>query len=205
MKLLTEHLDITKRYAGHNRRILHRLIQSGLVALTMLASACISSAQTLQVAGDLILNLQSADLNSTSVWTNQTVNINSVGNMTTLNASPLNVVNVSYGAGSINALYVNGTVGNAVQSLNQAPSEILGNAPFSGEAWVNADNLNGQDVMSYGFEGGGAAPAEVRDMGYFNAGYGAFTGNFGNSDTGWNPRLLPGPGTIWPGLMMVRM
>lgn len=187
MKLLTEHLDIRNRYAGHNLRILHRLLQSSLIALTMLAFACISPAQTLQVAGDLILNLQSVDLNGTSVWTNQTANVNGVGNMTTLNAGPLNVVSVSYGAGSINALYVNGTVGNAVESSNQVPSEILGNAPFSGEAWINADNLNGQDVMSYGNEGGGANPAQVRDMGYFAANYGAFTGNFGNSDCGLGP------------------
>ncbi|MDB6016125.1 MAG: hypothetical protein JWR19_614 [Pedosphaera sp.] len=194
MKLLPEHLDMRIRRSGLSKLILPRLLQGSLVALTMLACASLSSAQTLQSAGDLILNLQSIDLNGTSVWTNRTLNVNSVGDMTTRNASPLNVVSQPYGVGSINALYVNGTVGNAVQSFNQAPSEILGNAPFSGEAWVYADSIAGQDVMSYGFEGGQQAPAEVRDMGFFNAGYGAFTGNWGNSDSGWNPPATAG---VW--------
>jgi Concanavalin A-like lectin/glucanases superfamily/Immunoglobulin I-set domain len=192
MKPLPENSGTGMLQSGLIKLSLCRLLKGGLTALTMLACADLSSGQTLQSAGDLILNLQSVDLNGTSVWTNQTLNVNGVGNLTTLNASPLNVVNMGYGSGSINALYVNGTVGNAVQSLNQTPSEILGNAPFSGEAWIYADNLNGQDVMSYGFEGGSAAPAEVRDMGYFNQGYGAFTGNFGNSDSGWNPPATAG-------------
>src|SRR6266568_9061551 len=102
MKPLIEHLDHRNRYSGANKLTLPRLLQTSLLALTMLACANLSSAQTLQSAGDIILNLQSADLNGTSVWTNQTVNANSVGDMTTRNASPLNVVVQSYGAGSLN-------------------------------------------------------------------------------------------------------
>jgi hypothetical protein len=144
-----------------------------------------------QIAGDVIVDLQSQDLSAGSgSWPNRSVSPNSVGDFIGLSttSSTLNVTNVIYDFQPIEVLAVDGVSGNAVQSTDDTPPEILGNSPFSAEAWIFATTAGtgSSFVLAYGLEGGAAAPAENREMGYFNQGYGAFTGNFGNSDTGWS-------------------
>lgn len=137
--------------------------------------------------GDLVANLQSADLTAgIKVWTNRTSNPNGVGNFSTVGGGNLKVANIAYGSGSVNAVYVNGMSGNAVQSGNAAPSEIIGNSPYSVEAWVYATSGTASSfVVGYGVDGGSSNPHEAREMAYLNTGYGGFTGNFG-PDVGWS-------------------
>jgi hypothetical protein len=151
------------------------------------ASATPGGNFAVQFEGDLLANLQSADLTiGSQVWTNRTTNPNGVGNFSPIGGGALNVANIAYGSGSINAIYVNGTSGNVVQSGNLAPSEIIGNSPYSVEAWVYATSGTANSfVMGYGVDGGGSNPHEAREMGYFNASYAGFTGNFG-PDLGWS-------------------
>ena len=65
-------------------------------------SVPVSATPTTNVAvrweGDLIANLQAADLNAGSrIWTNRTSNPNSVGNFSTIGGANLNVASLSYG------------------------------------------------------------------------------------------------------------
>jgi alpha-L-fucosidase 2 len=140
-----------------------------------------------QFEGDLIANLQSADLTvGSKVWTNRTTNPNGTGNFSAVGGGNLNVARISFGPGLINAIYVNSVSGNSVQSANLVPSEIIGNSPYSVEAWVYAlSGTANSFVAGYGVNGGSSNPHEAREMAYFNQGYGGFTGNFG-PDVGWS-------------------
>ncbi|HXI72654.1 MAG TPA: DUF5703 domain-containing protein [Verrucomicrobiae bacterium] len=137
--------------------------------------------------GNLIANLQSADLTTGSkVWTNRTSNANSVGNFSMLGGGNLNLANIAFGSGLIKAVYVNGVSGNSVKSGNLVPNEVIGNAPYSVEAWVYATSGTASSfVVGYGVDGGSSNPHEAREMAYLNTGYGGFTGNFG-PDVGWS-------------------
>jgi fibronectin type 3 domain-containing protein len=139
-----------------------------------------------QVEGDIIVNLQSSDLVSGSaIWTNRTASSNSVGNFTAVGGGNLNVANITYGSGSIKAVYVNNLKNNAVRSAGLVPVEILTNAPYSLEAWVFASAIGNYYVAGYGVDGNSTNPHEAREMGYGTASYQGFTGNYG-PDVGWN-------------------
>ncbi len=106
--------------------------------------------------GDLIANLQSADLAAgNKVWTNRTSNPVGVGNFSTVGLGNLNVVGLPYGTATINTLYVDQAGGNSVQSALNVPSEIISNHPVSVEAWIYPVNTNQTSCyMGYGVQGG---------------------------------------------------
>lgn len=145
--------------------------------------------------GDLIANLQSADLNtSASVWTNRTSNSNGVGNFFTSGGN-LNVATLVWNSQSVKALYVNQNVGSAVQSVLPAPAEIIGNNPVSAEAWVYATAVNQQNscAIGYGVQGGPSAPEEDREFNYSDPCCGGgVSGDFGSFDTPWATTPAPG-------------
>jgi hypothetical protein len=138
--------------------------------------------------GDLIANLQSADLNATSpVWTNRTSNSNSVGNFSTTSGN-LKVAALTWNSEPIKALVVNSTVGDAVQSALQAPLEIISNSPVSAEAWIYATAVNQQNscALGYGIQGGPSLPEEDREFCYSDPCCGGgVSGDFGSYDTPW--------------------
>jgi alpha-L-fucosidase 2 len=146
--------------------------------------------------GDLIVNLQAMDLSSsTKVWTNRTSNTSSVGNFTTIGGGNLNVASHPYGSTPLNALIVNQTGGNSVQSALPGPVEIISNMPVSVEAWIYPVDVNQTSCyLSYGYQGGSSSPMNDREFDYDSGGHGVISGDFGSLDTGWT--TLPAAG-LW--------
>lgn len=143
----------------------------------------------LQLSGDLVAELRSADLASgQTAWINRSGSAASVGNFQEVSKGALNISNPStplWGAYSVNALYVN-SINNAVQSTLEAPSEITGNGASSGEAWIYASTISGNNtVLAYGVEGQAANPEQDREMNW-GSGSGCFSGDFGNLDCAWS-------------------
>ncbi len=149
----------------------------------------------LQLAGDLIAELRSADLVvGATTWTNRAGSAASVGNFKRSNSAAIhvsnNVVNPGtplWGAYAINSVYVNSS-STAVQSALHAPAEISSNGPSSGEAWVYSTTDSGQNncIIGYGLQGGSAAPEEDREMNWSTGGGGGcFSGDFGGLDCRW--------------------
>jgi hypothetical protein len=138
--------------------------------------------------GDLIANLQSADLNaSSSIWTNRTSNSNSVGNFSAAGGN-LKVATLTWNSQSIKALFVDQIIGDAVQSALRVPVEIISNNPVSAEAWIYATAVNEQNscAIGYGLQGGSSAPEEDREFNYSTPGSGGgVSGDFGSYDTKW--------------------
>jgi alpha-L-fucosidase 2 len=137
--------------------------------------------------GDLIVNLQSSDLNSsTRTWTNRTGNAQSVGNFATIGGNNLNLAALSWNGFMVNALYVNSIGNNSVQSALTAPAEIISNKPVSVEAWIYPKDVNPTSCyLNYGYQGGSSSPMNEREFDYDTSGHGAISGNFGSLDTGW--------------------
>jgi len=149
-------------------------------------------APPVQLAGDMVAELRSADLAvGATTWVNRSGSLASVGNFQTTSKSTLSVSNNTinpgtplWGAYSVNALYVN-SVNDAVQSALIAPAEISGSGPSSGEAWIYATGINGNNsVIAYGLQGQSAYPEEDREMNWGH-GSGCFSGDFGSLDCGW--------------------
>jgi len=138
--------------------------------------------------GDLIVNLQSSDLNpSTSLWTNRTSNSNGVGNFSTT-GSNLKVATMTWNSQSIKVLFVNQTLGDATQSALRVPAEIISNNPVSAEAWIYATAVNQQNscALGYGIQGGPSSPEEDREFNYSDPCCGGgVSGDFGSYDTPW--------------------
>lgn len=151
------------------------------------ASATPSTNVAVRWQGDLIANLQSADLSAGSkIWTNHTSNPNSVANFSTIGGANLNVANLTYGTGTIKALFVNQIGANSVQSALNVPTEIISNSPVSVEAWVYPVNVNQTSCyLNYGYQGGSSSPMNEREFDYDSGGHGVVTGNFGPLDTPW--------------------
>ena len=164
---------------------------NGFLCSSMIGDITTSAQQynAVHFEGDLIMNLQSSDLNSSgTVWTNRTSDTNSVGNFATVNGQPINVTGVPWNSQTINTLAVNDLVGNAVQSLGMAPAEIVGNNPVSAEAWIYATAVNQQNscVISYGEQGGPSHSEEDREFNYSDPCCGGgVSGDFGSYDTAW--------------------
>jgi hypothetical protein len=146
----------------------------------------------LQLAGDLVAELRSADLAvGGNAWTNRAGSSASVGNFQTVTAGTLTVSNNTinpgtplWGADTVNALYVN-SVGTALQSALVAPAEISTNGTSSGEAWIYATAISGNNtVIGYGLQGQSAHPEQDREMNWGN-GSGCFSGDFGSLDCEW--------------------
>ena len=137
--------------------------------------------------GDLIVNLQAGDLTSgIKLWTNRTSNLQGVGNFTSLSGGNLNVASHPYGSTSLNALVVNQSGGNSVQSALVSPAEISSNKPVSVEAWVYPVDVNQTSCyLNYGYQGGSSSPMNEREFDYDSGGHGVISGNFGSLDTGW--------------------
>lgn len=146
--------------------------------------------------GDLIMNLQSSDLNSnSSVWTNRTSNSDTVGNFSTVNSNRLSLTNLTWNSQVLNALAVTDQLGNAVQSAGLVPMEITGNSPVSAEAWIYATAVNQQNscAVSYGIQGGPSFPEEDREFNYSDPCCGGgVSGDFGSYDTQWGTTPAPG-------------
>lgn len=138
--------------------------------------------------GDLIVNLQSSDLNaSSSIWTNRTSNSNGVGNFSSTGGN-LKAATLTWNSQSIKALFVNQTLGDAVQSALRVPAEIISNNPVSAEAWIYATAVNQQNscALSYGIQGGPSSPEEDREFNYSDPCCGGgVSGDFGSYDTSW--------------------
>ncbi len=147
----------------------------------------LSALPQLQVAGNLLVQLEPADLSTNdTVWTNE---INGVGDFTAVNGLGLNVTNLTYNSQTVSAIAVSGNGGNALNSALQVPLGITGNGAVSTEAWVFPTAISGNNtVVAYGVQGGGSAPKEDREFDFGNSGGSAFSGNFGG-DTGWNGTL----------------
>jgi alpha-L-fucosidase 2 len=137
--------------------------------------------------GDLIANLQSADLSSsTRVWTNRTSNAQSVGNFNTLGGNNLDVVSLPWNGVPVKSLFVNAAGNNSVQSALVAPSEIVSNNPVSVEAWIYPVDVNATSCyLNYGYQGGSGSPMNEREFDYDTSGHGVISGNFGSLDTAW--------------------
>jgi hypothetical protein len=148
-----------------------------------------------QLAGDLIAELRSADLTvGQTVWPNRAGSAGQVGNFEEPTQGVLNVSNNTvnpgtplWGAYAVNALYVN-TFGTAVQSALLAPAEITGGGTSSGEAWVYATSLSAGNgsVIAYGDWGGAGDPEQDREMNWGSGNADCFSGDFGNLDCKWN-------------------
>jgi len=137
--------------------------------------------------GDLIANVQSINLNSSSkVWTNQTSNANSVGNFSTIGGGNLNVASLAYGSSTIKALFVNQNGNNSVQSSSKAPLEIVSNSPASVEVWIYPVNVAQTSCyLNYGYQGGSSSPMNSREYDFDTSGHGVISGDFGSLDTAW--------------------
>jgi regulation of enolase protein 1 (concanavalin A-like superfamily) len=146
--------------------------------------------------GDLIANLQSSDLTTNSnAWTNRTSNANSVGNFSTVNGNKLNATSLTWNSQAVSVLFINQTVGNAVQSAVLAPVEILTNGPVSAEAWIYATAVNEQNscAIGYGIQGGSSFQQADREFNYSVLGSGGgVSGDFGSYDTQWVTTPAPG-------------
>ena len=171
---------------------------NGILCSTMIDDVTMSAQQFNAVhwEGDLIVNLQSSDLNAGgSVWTNRTSNTNDPGNFSTVNSGILNVANLTWNSQTVTALSVTDGLGNALQSLGMAPTEIISNNPVSAEAWIYATAVNQQNscVISYGIQGGSSFPEEDREFNYSDPCCGGgVSGDFGSYDTAWNTTPAPG-------------
>jgi regulation of enolase protein 1 (concanavalin A-like superfamily) len=164
---------------------------NGLLCSSMIDNITTSAQQynAVHVEGDLVVNLQSSDLNASgTVWTNRTTSTNSAGNFSTVNANSLNVSSLAWNTQAVNVLAVSDQLGNAVQSATQAPSEIVSNNPASAEAWIYATAVNQQNscVISYGIQGGPSYPQADREFNYSDPCCGGgVSGDFGSYDTAW--------------------
>jgi hypothetical protein len=146
--------------------------------------------------GDLLVNLQAADLSSNSTrWINRTSNTNAVGNFSSVNGAKLNVTNLTWNSQTVPALFINQNVGSAVQSVGMVPAEVAGNNPVSAEAWIYATAVNEQNscAVAYGIQGGPSVPQADREFNYSVPGSGGgVSGDFGSYDTHWNTTPAPG-------------
>jgi hypothetical protein len=144
-----------------------------------------------QTAGDVIVNLQQADLSSSrTYWSNVTSSPKGVGNFSALLYGGSNLV-VTTGApylyNRVNSLFVNGIASNALQSLFLAPAEILGNLPVSAETWVfaNSVSVGNNTTISYGNQEQNEPAQTDREFNYYAGGTGCTSGDFGSFDHGW--------------------
>jgi hypothetical protein len=146
--------------------------------------------------GDLIANLQSADLNSSvNIWTNRTSNPLSVGNFNTLGGGKLRAVSLPWNNSTVKALYVDTTGNFSVQSALLTPPEINSNNPVSVEAWVYPTAVNTTSCyLNYGDQGGSASPMNDREFDYDTSGHGVISGDFGSLDTSWSTTPTAG---VW--------
>ena len=145
--------------------------------------------------GDLIANLQSADLSpASSIWTNRASGASSVGNFSRA-VGNLNVATLPWNATPVKALNVATNVRNAVVSALPVPASVSGDNPVSVEAWIYATAVNQQNscAVAYGIQGGPGAPQEDREFNYCTPwGGGGVSGDFGGYDTAWHTTPAPG-------------
>jgi hypothetical protein len=146
--------------------------------------------------GDLIVNLQSSDLNASgTVWTNRTSNTNSAGNFATVNGRALTITNLTWNSQTVAVLSVTDQLGNAVQSIGATPLEIVSNSPVSAEAWIYATAVSQQNscAIGYGIQGGPSDQEADREFNYSAPCCGGgVSGDFGSYDTAWGTTPAPG-------------
>ncbi|HEX3800104.1 MAG TPA: carbohydrate-binding protein [Verrucomicrobiae bacterium] len=141
--------------------------------------------------GDLIVNLQSGDLNASSaVWTNHTSNTQGVGNFTALSGVNLNVAPQTWNGQTVSALFVNASGNNSAQSALVTPAEIASNGAVSVESWIYPVDVNATSCyFNYGYQGGSSSPMNEREFNCDTSGHGIISGNFGNLDTSWGTKI----------------
>ena len=127
-----------------------------------------------------------------------------MGNFKTTASSVLTVSNNTinpgtplWGAYAVNALSVN-SVNDAVQSATLAPSEISSNGDSSGEAWIYATAISGNNtVIGYGLQGQSAHPEEDREFNWGGELGVCFSGDFGGLLMPDGRRRIPSDGAAW--------
>jgi hypothetical protein len=136
-------------------------------------------------AGELVVDLRAADLNSSSTtWMNLSTSADTVGNLSTIGGGYLNVGTI---AGQV-GLNVNNSGANAVISSLTVPTLLQGDSTRSVEAWlyVSALTTSGKSPVSWGDTS--RLPSDGKSMSQFRysngAANGLFTGWYGN-DVGW--------------------
>jgi hypothetical protein len=169
-------------------------VASGVVTINASPASTVPMPQagTVQVAGDLIVNLEPTSMGLT-VWTNDTGSANGVGNFTNLAGTTLTVGTVPFvvanagGSGQFitNVLNVGGIGNQAVQSSGLIPTEISGAGAKSFEAWVYLTNNPGNAcaILSCGNNSGGNSLTALA-YGPTSTGFGAFNA-YNNSSTPW--------------------
>jgi regulation of enolase protein 1 (concanavalin A-like superfamily) len=152
------------------------------------ASATPGAVPVATTRGNLIVNLQSADLagGTLSAWTNRTSYSNSVGNFSANGAGALVVTSLTYSGVNVSALYVNNSATRALISALNVPAEIAANGSMSVEAWVyglgflsaqsgvlgygtNNPNNSDRQFLAYGINSGNnykAFAGQFNDMSY---------------------------------------
>lgn len=167
-----------------NNLVFGRLLL-GVVALAVSALIAANSAKAaLITAGELIADLQAADLDANSTtWTNQDTTGDTVGDFTAKTGN-LSVAGIG---GVSKALFVDENTDHAVLSAAAVPASVAGNNTRSVEAWVYATpSLRGsQGVVSWGTTG----VNEFSRFTYAGGGNGLLSAWF--NDAGWGGATLP--------------
>ncbi|HEX3800107.1 MAG TPA: LamG-like jellyroll fold domain-containing protein [Verrucomicrobiae bacterium] len=161
---------------------------SAVSSATAISVAPLSALPQVQVAGSLIVQLESADLSTNSAtWPNE---IGGIGDFTTVNGTNLTVTNLIYNSAIVPAVAVGGNSGHALNSTDLVPTNIINDGAVSVEAWIYPTTISGNNtVIGYGVQGGSTlAASEDREFDFGNSGGSAFSGNFGG-DTGWSGTL----------------
>ena len=179
----------------------------------VVGGVALPAAGTVEVAGDLIVNLQATNLaTNATFWLNNTGSAKSAGDFSPLGGGVLNVVpfgflstnmddlgtNVDGDATWMNVLNVGGAGTNGLQSAYFIPTEMSSNGTRSFEAWVYPTNYpaNAIAVLCYGNNNSDASGATCSSLAYgaTNSQYSAYSAggtNVGN--TMWNTNKN-GPG-----------
>src|SRR5450756_439864 len=185
------------------RRVLDGNVSS-IILLSLLlvfsSARIVSAAAQLELAGDLIVNLQNSDLALAvnNVWTNQTINPKSPGNFTLRSGSTLPLTTVSYGPGNslnLTALNVAGQGNNIVRTASgsNAPVAICGTNSVTVEAWVYSTDVSfGPECVEHYGVGSYPPGGNQREFNYTGDlanGNGAVSGYA--SDANWSPATFP--------------
>jgi hypothetical protein len=146
----------------------------------------LSALPQVQIAGQLLVNLEQQDLNpAIDVWTNE---INGIGDFTTTSNVLVDVVTNVYNSAAVLGLGVFGNSGQTMQSALQIPLGQTGSGTASVEAWLYTTNVpssGNNPVVYYGSE----SPDLQRSFDYTSSGSGAFSGYA--DDFAWTPATLP--------------
>lgn len=165
-----------------------------MIALGVALCGIIQSQAVLVTAGELIVDLRNEDLSSaTNTWLNHAASIDSVGEFATKGGGNANVIPaLSDGSVTANGLYVNQNTDHAMISSLFTPSSLESNSTCSVEAWIWAETLTSQSVVSWGNNSkGGMSAFRYNDHGSNGKWSGWYV------DSGWDLGSGVGPVGEW--------